>query len=197
MATKKCTNCGKDFTPANPKHTICPACFKNQGKGKSGKSQQPKKCSMCPTFGRDGKIDSATGKTNPSPNDLPQERDACFECSPEYSISGHLTESDGKLQLVIQTYYNRNQVNIPFLLDIQGEDVVTIPDSDPLFQNGVYVNSIKPSSKKRKVMLHLVGAEADIVSLEIPASRKYFKPVEPDQRLTPKQNFWRSWRGNK
>lgn len=157
-----------------------------QRRGRS-KQRQPKqqKQQKCPQCGQ---------------KPLPKDRNACFECRPEYKISVHVTlgrdiaTGQDKPQSIVQTYENEKQKNVSFAWQISGQCVEIVSENDPRWQGvGFCILDHDSSHKDRTATFHIIGGPADIQEVKIPATatkkKERFKPDQADTNKRPIENL--------
>ena len=132
----------------------------NRGGGGGGGNRGggPKKCPFCP--------DQANAKP------LPQGREACFDCRPEYVIGAAVSKSAtaGKWAVTFRTTKNRQAANVDFEVSVvQTGQRVLVPEAQAGYSRGVYVMEFEPSDVKRDVVCHVCADHEVHDALVIPA----------------------------
>lgn len=135
----------------------------NRGDSQRGAPQRPKsppkpKCPICTT------------------RDLPKGRQACFECKPDIRLTVFLSEGKECWQILVQTYRNGAQVNVPFKWQVSGENLKTVEADTEGFNKGVFVINLPFAESKRTATFHVIGTEADTDKLQIKAHVDYRGP---------------------
>lgn len=144
------------------------------GQNQGGGQKKPQNFPKCPQCG-----------TRP----LPKDKEACPVCRPEFRIEVDLTRGAKRWQLLVQTYKNGIQENIPFAVDISGRNLTLIEATAKKNWQapGMAVVPVDFSDCERKAGFHVIGGPANLRELEIPAEKpKSFKPA----KLAKGQGFW-------
>lgn len=116
----------------------------------------------------------------------------------QHKITAHLTKGKKGWEILIQTYRNGNQVPASFVWQVTGENLVsekTADGTDSKEPIGTKVVRVQNSHDLRTATLHMVGAEADIQEVVIPATPKPFKWTQANNRQSPLGNFLRALKG--
>ena len=165
MATKKCTSCGKDFTPAKPHYSLCSNCVK-QGKGKSegnNKGKEGNKSKSCPYC-----LLHAGRKDKPNP--LPDGRSACYECIPIRQIFGVVSLQAGKHVVDVWTMEDGQPKDLPFTMIVGGEGFM--PPADSKIKKGKYRLELIPSQAGQEIKLIVPGAIPAMYEIPVPVKEK-------------------------
>ncbi|OGY44029.1 MAG: hypothetical protein A3B89_04385 [Candidatus Buchananbacteria bacterium RIFCSPHIGHO2_02_FULL_40_13] len=152
----------------------------NSGQSGQGRQQQKKppnfpKCPIC------------------SVRPLPKEKQACLVCIPIYRIDAEATCGESKWQLVVETYKNEVQVNVPFCVNIDNKNFFIVDDKQKKYWKapGLAVIPLDFSKRNRQARFSVIGGPAKIFEVDIPAEKsENFKWTEPDKG----QGFWHNFR---